>query len=295
MSVQIVTHNRPEELFEAIDAVLAQSYPKIELLVVENGSAPDVVERNRQRMRAYPTVQYFVLEKNLGVSGGRNFALERAGGDLVVEIDDDVVFLGRGMIAKLVEFMEGHPRVGVVAFKIVGGDGGEVRRWEYPFLDKSRDTDLPGACGWFIGAGHAFSRAMLDRVGRYRDFAPWGEEEQDMALRVLDAGFEIQYLPGIRVLHKQSPKGRIQQNWRKGAIHLANKLKVPLLNLPWLSVVTYSLVRATHTMFIYRDVRVPVLAGFYLAKRWRYLRSERRRLKPETLKKLSALRGHRYY
>lgn len=295
VSVTIITRNRPDELADTVSNVLEQSYPDIDLLIVENGSDAEVVDHNQGRYRSMDRVRYIVLEENLGVSGGRRVGLEQVNGDYIIEIDDDAVFVERDAIATAVDYLEAHLQVGILAFKITNYHTRQITPYEYPFRDKGRDPDQPGPCTWFIGAGHAFRRELIERVGTYRDFFPWGSEEQDLALRALDVGYEIIYLPDVHVLHKKSPNARIDDLREFTSIALKNRVKVALLNLPWYSAISYFLIRGIQLTLKTRDPIVPLRALRLLIREADYVRRHRSPIRRETRRLLARRNGQLYY
>ena len=294
VSILVVTMNRPEELSDTLDSIACQTYPNSETIVLENGSTPDVTACNSKTARKYG-VTYIVSEINLGVSGGRNVALSHAKGDYILEIDDDAVFSDEDNIENAVQFLRANQEVGILAFKITNYHTGRISRHEYPFRNKRRDPDMAGPCTWFIGAGHVFRRSLIDKIGIYRDFSPWGEEEQDLSIRTLEAGFDIYYYPDVNILHKKSPKGRINNAKLFGSIHLKNRVKVALLNLPLRSVLTYYLVRGLHYVILYRNVTIPFHALVLLYKERQYIRDNRHPIQRHTFRKLARLNGQHYY
>jgi glycosyltransferase involved in cell wall biosynthesis len=78
------THDRRGFIPQAIAGFLAQDYEDRELIVVDDGSDPidDLIP-------ADPRIRYFRLPKRLTVGAKRNFACERARGDIVMHWDDD--------------------------------------------------------------------------------------------------------------------------------------------------------------------------------------------------------------
>src|SRR5918995_6377717 len=84
VSVVIPCYNQAHFLGEAIVSVLAQSYPRFEIIVVDDGSTDDTPEVAAR----YPGVRY-VYQNNQGVSAARNSGLARSEGEYVVFLDAD--------------------------------------------------------------------------------------------------------------------------------------------------------------------------------------------------------------
>ena len=84
VSVVIPAYNHARFLPESIDSVLAQTYPRYEIIVVDDGSTdntPDVVRR-------YDGVRY-VKQRNRGPARARNRGIRESHGDFLVFLDAD--------------------------------------------------------------------------------------------------------------------------------------------------------------------------------------------------------------
>jgi glycosyltransferase involved in cell wall biosynthesis len=106
VSIILPTYNRAYVIHEAILSVLDQSYPFIELLVIDDGSEDDTegaVRRFRdERIRYY-------RNPHRGVSHARNFGLGVATGEYIAFIDSDDVYK-KDKIKSQVEYLRSDPR-----------------------------------------------------------------------------------------------------------------------------------------------------------------------------------------
>jgi len=101
-------HDRAAWVARAIDSVLAQRYPAIELLVVDDGSTDgtrEVLDRFGSRLEV-------IRQARSGAYAARNAALARARGELVAFIDSDDAWRP-DRLARQVPFLE-RPEVGIV-------------------------------------------------------------------------------------------------------------------------------------------------------------------------------------
>lgn len=88
VSAIITTHNRADLLPRAIWSVFNQSYPAIELIVVDDGSedqTPGVIADFQKKH----SIHLIRNEKALGSCKARNQGIEHAQGDFIVGLDDD--------------------------------------------------------------------------------------------------------------------------------------------------------------------------------------------------------------
>src|SRR5919204_1015723 len=86
VSVVIPTHDRGRVVVQAIESALAQTYRRLEVIVVDDGSTDDTADRVRCLRDA--RVRY-LRRPHAGVSAARNAGIAAATGDLVAFLDSD--------------------------------------------------------------------------------------------------------------------------------------------------------------------------------------------------------------
>lgn len=87
ISAIIPTHNRAELLARAIQSVQRQTYPNLEIIVVDDASddqTRELVERVED-----PRIRYIRHDTNRGGSAARNTGIRAATGDFITFLDDD--------------------------------------------------------------------------------------------------------------------------------------------------------------------------------------------------------------
>ena len=122
VSVIIPTYNRPDYLREAVDSIFTQTYPSIEILVIDDGSS-DGGALTRSALQPYlaadpasrrlPKMTY-LYQKNRGLVSAVNRGLALAQGEYIQRLDDDDRLLPE-KIARSVEVFHAQPAVGLVA------------------------------------------------------------------------------------------------------------------------------------------------------------------------------------
>ncbi len=87
VSVILPTYNRASELGKSMQSVLDQTYEKLELIVVSDGST----DETEQVVKGFtdPRVRFLHSEKNGGLAYARNLGIREAGFDLLAFHDDD--------------------------------------------------------------------------------------------------------------------------------------------------------------------------------------------------------------
>lgn len=106
VSVIIPTYNRWPLVGEAVESVLTQRYKFFEVIVVDDGSSDETVERLAQ----YGTSVRLVSRQRSGVAAARNYGVSVARGKYVAFLDSDDLWMERKLEIQTA-FMEQHPEV----------------------------------------------------------------------------------------------------------------------------------------------------------------------------------------
>ncbi len=111
VSICITTFNQSGYIDGALRSALGQTYDPLEIVVVDDASTDDTV----QRVRSYgdPRVRLFVNERNVGQSANRNRALAFVRGDLIKFLDADD-FLQPDCVTKMARLAVGDPAIGLI-------------------------------------------------------------------------------------------------------------------------------------------------------------------------------------
>jgi glycosyltransferase involved in cell wall biosynthesis len=110
VSVIMAVHNEERFLADAIESVLAQTFPDFELLVSDDGSSdktPEIASRYAERDSA--RVRVLRAERNEGKPFALNRALAARAGELVAWLDGDDVMLPQ-KLARQVQTLDANPR-----------------------------------------------------------------------------------------------------------------------------------------------------------------------------------------
>jgi glycosyltransferase involved in cell wall biosynthesis len=180
VSVIIPCFRQAHLLGEAIESVLAQSYPHFEIVVVDDGSPDDPI----QVVKRYSSVRY-LRQNNRGVACARNSGIQASTGEYLVFLDADDRLLPHHLRTNLGAFQE-HPDAGLVCgdYRWLGADG----TWHVHDCRPSPDHYATLLCRNFIGPPHVcmFKRQIIQKVGGFRtDVA--GSEDQELFLRIARA------------------------------------------------------------------------------------------------------------
>jgi len=194
VSVIMPTYNAEKWVAATIDSISAQTYPGLELIVVDDGSSDDTVSVVRKKLQKdfKSGWQIFELGANRGPSAARNVGLRAASGSWVQFIDSDD-FLAPTKFARQM----------AVCAKVPAHVSAVYSPWRRCYVDSGRmtwegrtvDPDMRGkppimclvaACRPLHSAGLA-RRATLDRIGGFDESLRFWECEE-INVRLAQAG-----------------------------------------------------------------------------------------------------------
>lgn len=219
ISVVILNYNGKKFIQACIDSVLAQDYPNIEIIVVDNGSDDG---SNRTVRERYPQVSLIETGRNLGFAAGNNEGIRRAKGGYIVILNNDAE-LEPACITEMKRAIDKNPAYGACASKIylkleenlldaagivVCPDGLSIGRGRLESGDSyDREEEV------FFGSGCCMMcrKAMLDdvRMGNCyfdEDFFMYADDT-DLGWRARLRGWKCIYTPDAKVYHLHSASG----------------------------------------------------------------------------------------
>lgn len=248
ISFLIMTKDRIEETTECLlsirRAIIMSDYDQFEIALLVNGGNQEAISE-LEKIATMITVDcgkqticsVCYSKTNLGVAGGRNQLFSMAQGDILVFMDDDAELEQPDtFVDRLFDVQKKYPDVGAIAFKAVNPNG-SLRYNEIPIKNALKQTETERLVSHFIGVGHAiFRKAVHTYSFLYPAELFYGMEEYYLSYRLLNDGFDIIYCPSLCVVHKKSPKTRL--NADDYYIHLAsNKIFIAsLLGYKMLSI-----------------------------------------------------------
>jgi glycosyltransferase involved in cell wall biosynthesis len=189
VSVIVPTCNRARIVPETIDSVLGQTYPNLEVIVVDDGSTdgtPDVLrDRYGDRVR-------IVTQANAGVEAARRHGKQVAAGDYLNFLDDDDLMYP-DKLEQQVAVLTRSRRAGIVhcAYDYVGERGEYLQTSRFLPEGDVRAQLTRGCFPW--SGGPLIRRECLELIGddEHRDwYGDWG-----MWLRIALGGYTFECVP----------------------------------------------------------------------------------------------------
>lgn len=272
VSVVVVTLERLELLLAAVESLARQTYPSIEIIVVDNGSVA-TSRISQEVQKRYPAVICLRNETNLGFAGGNNVGIRKATGDYIALLNNDAV-ADSDWVEQMVAVMEGDESIGAVASVV--RDGHAPDRLDSFGVGVALDGMSRQLCHGdplpldgpprdvlaFSGCACLIRRSALDQVGLLdeRFFAYC--EDTDLSLRLLHAGWRIVATPRAKITHYYSQSSG-PFSIRKVFWIERNHYWVAIKNFHWLLVLLLPLVTLWRVMLQLRgSVGKSSVSGF---------------------------------
>ena len=220
VSIVIPVHNQLQFTQQCLDSIENNTEPgRYEVIVVNDASTDDTGEFLRLWSGSRPWLRGVTNSENLGFAGSCNHGAVQATSKYLLFLNNDTV-VTPGWLSPLVETLEDHPDIGIVAPKLVFPDGtiqhcGKVwGEWQLPrsnpdhiyyrelgdapHVNRSRDFQL------LTGACLLLRREEFFRYGPFDEQYENGWEDDDLCYAYREQGLRIHYCPAATVVHFQS-------------------------------------------------------------------------------------------
>jgi GT2 family glycosyltransferase len=233
-SVITVNFNTGPILLRGVGAVLASRAP-VELILVDNASSDDSLERVRAQLSAEPRLTILENSKNLGFARACNQGIARAAGEYLLLLNPDAT-VEAGSIALMRDVMDMHPEAGMAGPLLLNPDGSEqaggrrgrptpghafVRAFGISRLLKNRSSspqDFVRRLGpipehtvevnAISGAFMFVRRTAINTVGHLDEGYFLHCEDLDWCERFRLAGLRVLFVPAVKVLHDKGVSSR---------------------------------------------------------------------------------------
>lgn len=221
VAVIIPCHNHADMVSDAIRSVEMQDYKAVKIIVIDDGSKDNPVEKIREEFKD-SSLDIIILQNKMAVgpSAARNMAIKEAwdDSDLFMMLDADDLYL-EGKISKSVEkFLEDPGSIGIVYTDAIIKNINtktEVHEFRQPFCRDALEMEC------IVSNTPLVSKLALEKSGGY-DEEMRTCEDWDLWLRITESFVAIHIPEALHVYHVTGqnssdtvPKEVWQQNWAK--------------------------------------------------------------------------------
>jgi GT2 family glycosyltransferase len=181
ISVQLCTFNRRRLIGRVLEALFHQDLDpdRYEIVLVDDGSTDNSYEEVLSRLSP-PCAFQLVRQRNAGLARGRNVGIERARGEIILFMDDDVLATP-ALLSAHVSFHRRHSR------SICRGVAINVESFDHLPAPAYSLRNYSGAYFWTTNV--SVPRALVEEAGRFDErFREYGWEDLELGLRLRRMG-----------------------------------------------------------------------------------------------------------
>jgi len=204
VSVVIPTWNRKNDLRQAIESILSQTYKNVEIIVVDNHSTDGTIEMIDNE---FPDIKLIKMPKNIGIAGW-NHGFKEANAEYIVAMDNDAL-LERDWIEKAIKEFKRDDDLGAVAGRVLNyytkEDWGF---WVYGLNDVWKNEEFYTTV--FVGCSAMITTNVLKQIGYYPEEYFAYHHEFPVGAKIVNSGHKIKYVSTIIAYHKVSPEQRVR-------------------------------------------------------------------------------------
>lgn len=182
VSAVIPVYNGERYLAEALDSVMEQDYPDLEVVVIDDGSTDHSAAIARSWARGMPHPLRYVYQENAGLSAAQNAGVREAAGEFIGFLDCDDLWTP-GKISRQMAVFAGRPDLDMVFGRVEQFHSPElVALGGVPNLEE-REV-MPGySTGTLLARRRAFERTgPFSPAFRLGEFLDWYARACDAGL-----------------------------------------------------------------------------------------------------------------
>jgi glycosyltransferase involved in cell wall biosynthesis len=201
VSVVIPCFNTAAYVREAVDSALAQTHPRVEVLVLDDGST----DASWEAIRSFGERIVAVRQENRGLAATRNRGVSLARGDFLLFLDSDDRIDPGTVAALAAAATRAENALAACPWSYLFLEGGEwVRRApDVPFPLTRPDPLAAWLEGeWIPGCSLLWPRALFERLGGY-DEGLTADEDGDLMFRAFTSGARLVYAEGGESLYRR--------------------------------------------------------------------------------------------
>jgi GT2 family glycosyltransferase len=215
VSIISINYNAPEVTAEMLRSLRGVTYPKIEIIIVDNASTKGDVDQLKED---FPEIILIKSSENLGFAGGNNLGIRKSKGEFILLLNNDTE-VDSGFLEPLINKFQSDQSIGAISPKIyfyhipnmiqfagispINKFTTRNTGWGFAKMDEGQfDEDKES---YFAhGAAMLVSREVIKKVGLMAEIFFLYYEEMDWGQRIRDAGYKIFYVHNSVVYHKES-------------------------------------------------------------------------------------------
>lgn len=233
VSVICLCYNHEEYVVEALNSVINQAYPNIELLIADDFSSDNSVSVIKSWLESHPDITFITNKTNLGNTKTFNILAKIATGEYIIDLAADDILLPNCVEKQVTTFQNsGYKKLGIVYGNLIEIEGnGNFLRNYYTNEDEPKSGDIYkmviGRTTQICSVSSMIKKSVLEKSDFYDENLDY--EDLDLWIRV-SRNFEFEYIPEVLT------KKRVLSNSLSSHFLLKNNSKTKKLNTSTLKI-----------------------------------------------------------
>jgi glycosyltransferase involved in cell wall biosynthesis len=233
VTIVALCHNHAPFVREALDSIVAQTYPNLEVWLVDDASTDGSPAILREYAAQYPTWHLLLLPENVGNCRAFNLAFRQSQGEFIIDFATDDVLLPGRVAQQVAAFQTAEPTVGMVYSDAeLITESGQFIGFHHQQLNDDSKRPYP-ASGWvfaevlrryFISTPTMMMRrACLTQLGGYDETLAY--EDFDFWVRA-SREWQFLYLDAVTTRKRKHPRSMSSRAYQRHDPYLASTIRV---------------------------------------------------------------------
>ena len=203
ISVIVTNWNGRVLLKKNLETIIKNSPEAKEIILADDASSDDSLKFAKSVQKKYPKLKIISHKKNLGFGANTNDAINKATGELVVLLNNDIYPYPNYISPSLKHFKD--PKILGVGFAESGHENWARFMFKGGYLQHEpgvSDINKTHISGWVSGGSSIVRKSLFQKLGGFDPvYKPFYSEDLDLGYRAWKSGYALLWEPKCVVEH----------------------------------------------------------------------------------------------
>ncbi|MCS7458831.1 glycosyltransferase [Paenibacillus doosanensis] len=209
VTIVIPFYNDPYA-YQAISSALAQTYPNVEIIVVDDGS-----NRYGEIGKIVPLMNrvLYMRKPNGGTASALNYGIRRASGDYIAWLSSDDLFYPHKLAVQIPFMLERQAEISFCSFDLMDENGLVTQTDVTPrFADEAALCSAMLTLNPINGCTVVMSVRLLEEIGLFNEALPY-THDYDLWFRIMLAGYRFAFVDEPLIGYRWHPQMGTVRHW----------------------------------------------------------------------------------
>ncbi len=267
VSIIIPCYNQAQYLEESVQSAVDQTYPDIEVIIVNDGSSDNTQEVAEDLQKIYPNLIRIIQQKNQGLSEARNNGIRESLGDYILPLDSDDK-IAKSMVSKSIKALV-HNNADIISTdaQCFGKETYKITPIEFP------ECNLLYANCWVVCS--LYRRNVWVETGGYKKNMEGGYEDWEFWINAYKHGFKFQRYPEILFHYRTKEKSmytsaKDKDTYLKSKIVMNNPELYPIFQVEE-AIINIRKTEELSDLYFFYDKNIPIGEKMWITEVGHYI------------------------